>query len=293
MMQKMFTFFSNSRDGERTRRKVYRTGMFWLGSVLPFWVGYGLSRRSTRFGYLLLGRGDFIYPDFLGRYRVHINTQYPSERSMLAERLEQDLSHFIEDYVRPGDVCVDVGANVGAVTLQLAHQVGERGQIHAFEPGHVFFRRLQKNLALNPELEKRTCLYPLGLSETRGELFWEEDPDFPGNAYLFGEKGVPVSVARLDDVLLPKLGRLDFLKIDVEGMEFEVLKGAKALLEKFHPKIVLETLMDFEEYRKKTIRKQTLEWLSSLGYRFYGYQEGDIREVQYPYLPANTLALPS
>jgi hypothetical protein len=94
------------------------------------------------------------------------------------------------------------------------------------------------------------------------------------------------------DLSLPHLPRLNFLKIDVEGMEFEVLSGARELLRRFKPKVYFESSMDFEIYRRAPVRKAAAELLGEMGYRFFTVHNGKrLREVAYPNFPSNTFAL--
>lgn len=193
----------------------------------------------------------------------------------------------------PGDVCVDVGANVGAVALFLAKSVGASGKVHCFEPGPVFFSRLKQNIELNQSITSVVELHNLGVSEKSGELHWVEDPEFPGNAFMFGDRGVKIEVVTLDAYLGPRLKRLDFLKLDVEGMEIEVLRGAQEILGKFRPKVFMESLMDFEGYRKSPVRKAAADLLLGLGYKLFQVTDtGALKPVEYPNFSHNTLGVP-
>jgi FkbM family methyltransferase len=284
--------------GELIRRKcrrwamrAFREGMSVIGRGLPMRAKIALGRRSTKLGYLLYYDGDFVIPDYLDRFRVNINARYTTERVILAGRDEADLTWAIDHLISPGDVCLDIGANIGAITLQLAKAAGPSGRVIAFEPGPPFFSRLKANLALNPEIASRVELHNLGLSDRPGSLHWVEDPEFPGNAILVEGRGLKVGVVTLDDFLGPRLDRLDFLKIDVEGMELEVLRGAVRLLERFRPKVFFESAMDFETYRGAPIRRETESLLTGLGYRLNRVARSALVPVAYPDFAWNTVAL--
>lgn len=252
-----------------------------------------LATRSSKMGYLLLKDGDFLYPHYLGNLNVRINTRYTPERVMLTGHYEKDLWWAIENLVVEGDTCLDIGANAGAVTLYLAKRVGKTGRVVSFEPGPVFFERLSHNVKLNPDFKDRVELFNLGVSDKPGVLKWFEDPNFPGNAYLLGQSGIEVGVVTLDEAVLPKLTKLNFVKIDVEGMEPEVLRGARLLIEKHRPKIFMETLMEFEGHRQLPIRKDAERFLLNLGYKLYKVENDSLIPVQYPNFTENTVALPS
>lgn len=281
------------RDIRRKAAKLFRSGMSTAGRLLPLKAKISLAKRSTKLGYLLDRDGDFLFPDYLGSFRVNINVKYSPERVLLTGDYEEDLWWVVRNHVSPGDVCVDVGANVGAITLLLAKAVGTTGRVYSFEPGPVFCERLRKNVALNPSIQNNVTAFNVGVADKKGVLHWAEDPEFPGNAHMFGKKGMEVEVVTLDTFLLPQLTRMDFLKIDVEGMELEVLTGAKELIRKFRPKIIYETMMDFELYRKAPIRKLTEDFLRENGYELFRVteKEGAV-PVTYPHFSLNTLALP-
>lgn len=212
---------------------------------------------------------------------------------MLTGEYEKDLWWTIRKYVSSGDVCVDVGANVGVASLFLAKSVGKAGKVICFEPGPRFCERLKTNLELNPSFMSVVEVHNLGVSDQPGKLHWAEDPEFPGNAYLFGSEGLEVNVVTLDSFLQPEVRRLNFLKIDVEGMELEVLRGAQGILRKFKPIVFFETFMDFEVYRNAPIRKDASDLLLELGYELYRVaDDGELLKVSYPNFSHNTLALP-
>src|SRR5205814_592940 len=118
------------------------------------------------------------------------------------------------------DVCIDVGANVGALSLVIASLVESQGRVFAFEPGPELFVKLQDNLALNPDIRDRVMTYQCGLSDEDGELRWEEDALNRGNAFLSKTKGdIVVPVRQLDNIPELQAANVRFIKIDVEGME--------------------------------------------------------------------------
>ena len=84
-----------------------------VGPLLPFKARVTLSRCSPKFGYSLNRHGDFIIDDYLDTFKVKVNTRYPSERSMLGNRVETDVEHAVQEFVKPGGICVDIVANVG------------------------------------------------------------------------------------------------------------------------------------------------------------------------------------
>jgi len=216
-----------------------------------------------------------IFDGFLGDIRISVDTSYPIERDMLTGTYMPEFQTLLKQMVSDGDICIDIGANVGAITMSLAKYCGSGGMVIAFEPGPPTFSKLKKNIALNPQLEQITSCYQLGLSDQNGTLCWEEESHNPGNATLLSDQGTSVPVTTLDAFLeTSQLSSIDFIKIDVEGMEYEVMKGAKKTLEQFHPSLFFETHRHFETVRDKPLLELIEKFLTECGYLLYTLDAG-------------------
>lgn len=142
--------------------------------------------------------------------------------------------------VRPGDVVIEVGANIGAHTVHLARLVGATGCVHAYEPQRVIFQLLCANVALNGLFNVYTHHAAAGSSA--GELHvpplnYAAVNNFGGISLSQEKTGEPVPVVCLDTLTLPSL---KLLKVDVEGMEHAVLSGARALIGRHRPFLYVE-----------------------------------------------------
>ena len=121
---------------------------------------------------------------------------------MLSGAYDNESSRIIRRFVGRGQHCVDVGANVGPITLLLAKLVGPDGHVLAVEPGPPYCAALERNLALNPGLGRVVTLLRVGLSDRPGSLLWRPDPAHPYNAGLLDNlDGLPVPVETLDAVV--------------------------------------------------------------------------------------------
>lgn len=152
---------------------------------------------------------------------------------------------FCIQYVRRGMVACDVGAHIGLYSLLLAKLVGSEGQIHAFEPESENYRRLLVNVAINGLENVRVNQMAVSSNSQMLNLnvfpdcvnAWHSlgcptlsDPYHPGRI-LKPSKQVKVPGICLDDYCKSVgITQVDFLKVDVEGAELEVLQGAKELL---------------------------------------------------------------
>ena len=174
-----------------------------------------------------------------GRFLCQDNDQYVG-RSLIAygEYSESELA-LLAQFLAPGAVVVEAGANIGAHTVPLARLVGREGRVYAFEPQRLIHQMLCGNLALN-EIEN---VYALAVAagdragQTRMALTHYGDDANYGGVSLGGEAGEAVAMGTIDAL---RLDRLDLLKADVEGAEALLLKGAEATIARCRPVLYLE-----------------------------------------------------
>jgi FkbM family methyltransferase len=226
---------------------------------------------------------------------VAVDVKYPIERAMLSGNYEPELLRLIQRLVPAGGYCLDVGANVGAVSLALADRVGSAGRVFAFEPGPFLYGRLTANVARNPGLQQILSLVNLGVSDKPATLFWKEDANNPGNAGLLESSGTSVEVTSLDSYFAKNpIPRLDFVKIDVEGMEYEVLRGGRETWRKHRPILYFETLREFESIRGFPVLTHIERFLTELRYNLYRPDaDGSLVPTNAAEAGSNTAALPA
>jgi FkbM family methyltransferase len=205
-------------------------------------------------------------------------------------------------------VVLDVGANVGLMTLQFA-ALAPRGAVYAFEPTFYALERLKKNLSLNPGLAERVKVIHSFVSEKSDAhpsivaySSWKVDgqrgeSDHP--VHLGTPKsaeGVPA--VSLDDFCLhEKPGRIDLIKIDTDGHEYEVLKGGREAIARYRPKIIFEIglyVMDeksiefdfyfnyFSELNYRLVDTKTGASISLQNYRRYIPRKGSTDLIALP-----------
>jgi len=163
--------------------------------------------------------------------------------------------------IKPGDLVVDVGANIGTHTVFFGKAVGEQGLVVAFEPQRLVFQTLCGNIALNG-LTNVTC-FPTAVGEQRGTVMVPSiDPrqlfNF-GAVKTGGETGECVDLVPLDELALR---RCALIKVDVEGMETKVIAGAKETIARCRPALFLEN--DTVERSR-----ELLEAVEAIGYKGY------------------------
>lgn len=167
---------------------------------------------------------------------IHLRLSSRSEFHRLSSCEKEPWTvRWIEEYLRPGEVLYDIGANVGAYTLVAA--VAKPGlRVVSFEPGPANFASLCANVELN-DVSDRVITVPLALGDRPRSAQLDRDGGVPGTAPRVvdwnpsEDATVSVLVDRLDDVV-PRfdLPAPDHVKLDVEGAELEVLAGGERLL---------------------------------------------------------------
>lgn len=163
---------------------------------------------------------------------------------------------FFESVIKPGMIVCDVGANIGAHTIHFGRLVGPTGRVAAFEPQRLLFQMLCANVALH-NLNNVFC-YQLAVGrELRDVKVIEADPD---TAMNFG--GIALSVLMSTDAdaeplqIVPLQFPCHFMKVDVEGMEAEVLEGAADMIRTYQPLLYVENdRLDRSEDLIKLVRR--------------------------------------
>ena len=164
--------------------------------------------------------------------------------------------------VRPGQTVLDVGANIGAHTLFFGHAVGRRGRVYAFEPQRIIHGLLCTNVALND----MTNIYPMHAAVGRENgtisvphIDYGVSGNFGGLSLAERPAGEGVPLVTIDGL---GLAACHFIKIDVEGMEYEVLEGAKQTIGRYRPYL-------YAENNRRDKSPALIKALLDLGYRLY------------------------
>jgi FkbM family methyltransferase len=177
-----------------------------------------------------------------------------------------------------GDVAIDIGANIGAHTLHLAQAVGPSGHVYAVEPASEIFFKLIQNSEINPDISERISAFQV-------MLLADDNTDIPKEIYARWplqksaeahplHLGIPVSTSgaarkTLDEFVLDKgINRIDFIKLDVDGFELDVLKGAAKTLAKLKPTIIFEH-SPYTSTERGIDANAIIDILKQGGYRFH------------------------
>jgi FkbM family methyltransferase len=177
-------------------------------------------------------------------YRLRVAFTDVSAPLIYFGQYEQEESGLIAHLVRPGMTVLDIGANIGYFTLLMASLVGPRGQVHAIEPNPIMLQRVEANIVLNPPLQDgRIKTHHLALGAKSGHAdFFCPNTGHEGVGGLKDIKRAPldqviqVPVATLDGFVQAQgIEKLDFIKMDIEGGELDVLRGGERALRQLRP----------------------------------------------------------
>jgi FkbM family methyltransferase len=206
---------------------------------------------------------------------------HPKLLYALGWRFDPELP-FLAENISKGAVVFDIGANIGTWSLILSEAVGANGRIFAYEPTLSTYDALVNNVALNSKSNVFAFRYALSNNDQQIRIYHDVDSSRNSlgqtrNHDLGDYEEVP---ARTLDSLAKELliERLDFIKIDVEGAEPLVLKGASTTLNRFKPAILFEV-------NPKALAELNLQYdssfriLADLSYRFYELRSDTLREI--------------
>lgn len=172
--------------------------------------------------------------------------------------------------IKSGDICWDIGANIGFYTCLLASQVKDTGAVIAFEPAARTCGYLQENVCLNEFTNVTVVNNGLGDNIEQRHLYYSQAALAEGTASLKYPNGRTASErVTLDtiDNLIGKLPTPDFIKIDVEGYQLEVLRGGEHFL-KTHAPLLMAELKDVGETNRDDF-SEIEKYITNLGYSLY------------------------
>ena len=202
---------------------------------------------------------SMVLPILQGRLRGKKWVVGAGEHGYWLGSYELEKRKAFERFIKPGSVVYDVGANVGYFSLLASVLVGPEGHVAAFEPLPRNISYLRKHVALN----KLTNIVVIeaAVSDHAGEAFFNLGAS-TAMGHLAESGEISVSLVSLDQLLEDRaIQPPDYMKIDVEGAEYDVLCGARRLLKAHHPLLFLDT-------HNRQAHNLTIAYLDTLGYQY-------------------------
>lgn len=203
-----------------------------------------LTKRSPEPKVEIIGRGEHEVTCRIDGHIFLLNPSNYIDNELLEKGVfEPDSVKWLPRLISLGDVTADVGANFGYYSLQMSRLVGPSGRVFAFEPASEFRSQLVRNLDVN-QVDNVTIV-PFGLSDahTEGTLLSDE---ISGTLHWPDDLKAPTAHEKVELVAMDSyfadndVNRLDFVKIDVDGHEPQMLHGAERTLRSHQPFILIE-----------------------------------------------------
>ena len=188
---------------------------------------------------------------------------------------------FFKKFIGPGDVVIDIGANIGQMTVPMSIAVGNTGTCFAFDPNPMVFRILDINATLNPELTNIKA-FNFAITSEAAEFFYHSSEasfnnggisEFPNSRH--GKYVLPNKIKgiKLEDFLTSNfpyaLEQIKLIKIDTEGYDKEIAKSIVTILKKYRPVLISECFGKLSDSDKFDY----FDFLSDLGYTLYYFDD--------------------
>jgi FkbM family methyltransferase len=185
---------------------------------------------------------------------------------------EQGTLFMLKNLLKKDDIFVDVGANIGLMSIFASKIVGDSGKVYSFEPNPATIEILNKNIKMNQFSNIEVAPFGVGSVPQTTKIYdrWDSGrgsatlikPDFDTDSY-------DIEIITLTDYFKNLNSSIDIIKIDIEGFELEALIGAQKVIESYYPILIIE-ISDNRENFGGTSGKDIYDFVKKLGqYRIY------------------------
>lgn len=178
----------------------------------------------------------------IGLLAMYFNLIYPYSVKFPIPILASEGSYEDDSvFLKPDDIVIDTGANVGIFTFWASKKIGKNGRVFAFEPVPEVNKILFDSLKYNAYASKNIEVVPYALGSSNEDLILNyQGNDLGGSGIGKKSNFIKVPQTTLDDFIEKKgIKKVNFIKMDIEGMEREALKGASKTIAKFKPKLAI------------------------------------------------------
>lgn len=214
---------------------------------------------------------------------IHYNSsEYIERRVWMLGEYEPEVCSVFNAFVPKNGIVLDIGANIGINSIRLSKCVTTGGRVFSFEPIPFNQNRLKKNLALNTIQNVTIVPNALGLVDEEVKVIFNEQEENMGAISLRNQnlEGISVQVINGDKWIKENnIEHVDFMKIDVEGFEWNVISGLLETIKRDRPRILIEWDLNYLKYSGDS----TEEWqkfIEDLGYQIYQINRYDLKQVQ-------------
>ncbi|MES2884326.1 MAG: FkbM family methyltransferase [Pseudomonadota bacterium] len=266
-------------------------GVSLLTRLYPLYSGCGSVANHGLIKRMSGDSGNLVWARVAGGEVLAPLDDYVGRAAFYAGELDRKIAWICQRLVRPGDTVLDIGANIGMVTVLLADLVGAEGRVESFEPNPRMCGLIRAAVQRNGFGQVR--LHPVALGPVSDTMSLRIPRINAGSASLvrsFDEAEcdtVTVPVRPLSELLpVGSVAAIRLMKIDVEGFEAQVFAGARPLFDAAPPQAVLFELN--ERSTAKLIDEPVIQFLSGYGYHFFSIPRNLVQMKLRGFNPAQT-----
>jgi FkbM family methyltransferase len=209
-------------------------------------------------------------------FEIYINGQY-----------ESNIQDLLVKLIPKNGVFLDLGANIGSILIPVCKRRPDIKAV-AIEAAPWLFSYLERNVEINKLANSKLLSFALfDRDNCEMDFFSPEDKFGKGSlSPVFTASGVKVNTKKIDTVLAEmQLVGVDVIKIDVEGFEYFVFKGAEKLLQQIHAPIIVFEFVDWAEKRAMGLEPGTAQqYLVDNGYQLYAIKGGKVEKIEKPFV---------
>lgn len=215
------------------------------------------------------------------KLKLHLKNDV--DRRLFLYGFEKDVLKYFRKVLKNGDIVLDIGANFGIYSLVASQRLKRSGKIYAFEPAHNAYSSLLDNIKLNGI--DNIIPIKVGVSSCSGNANFNVCDDDAYNSLGNNPmkpiiKSEKIDLLSVDDFIKNnKIAKVDIIKVDTEGAEYLVFKGAESTLRKYKP-------MLFFEYNPAVTKGfsnstyELVELIRSHGYELYKIKQGKLFKIE-------------
>lgn len=256
--------------------------------VPGWWSGYTLetppdAARKTRLKLWDALVGQAVRVRWIDGIKLDLRMGTDISRLVfVAGEIDPNEFSFLAGFLQPGMSVIDIGANEGLYALFFRKRVGPQGHVIAIEPSARELQQLKKNLRINGFADVEVIASAMGAKPARAQLSVAESRHAGFNAlgaiaapWVNFVSQVEVPVTTLDLLAEARTWpRIDLIKMDIEGSELNALRGARALLERDRPVLLLEADDESLSLRGASLT-ELLDWLAARDYEAMDFSDAD------------------
>jgi len=240
---------------------------------------YNVATRSIYFIYEVFNL-SFSYL-LLNKTRVKFKPKGQIAFRIFTGKFEQKELEIFQALLKPNSIMFDVGANIGLYSIIGSKLVGAKGKVYSFEPSKINFNRLQNNIEINKIKNVNTDNIGIGDKVDETLILSQNYETGDAEKYIINNDTHIKPVGKMQSGILSKeavqldtldnfqlnndIERVDFIKIDVEGYEYYVFRGAENILKNNHDIVILFECAEHLAKRAGSTQNEVFSFLNSLG----------------------------